>query len=135
MLQRIQTVYLIIAFLLSAVVSFLSPMYVDNGSDIFAFSKIEFSMLFGLSAMLSVVSLLSYKNRKQQFVLGRLNILIHVILLGVLVYRLLNLSGGPLGSVKGIGSFLPIVSIVCLALANKAIKRDEDLVKSVDRIR
>jgi hypothetical protein len=31
--------------------------------------------------------------------------------------------------------FLPIFSIVFLALANKAIKKDEDLVKSVDRIR
>jgi hypothetical protein len=31
--------------------------------------------------------------------------------------------------------FLPIVSIVFLVLANKAIKKDEDLVKSVDRLR
>ncbi|OSS38566.1 hypothetical protein C723_2549 [Christiangramia flava JLT2011] len=38
-------------------------------------------------------------------------------------------------SEKGIGMFLPIVSIVFLVLANKAIKRDEDLVKSVDRLR
>jgi hypothetical protein len=30
---------------------------------------------------------------------------------------------------------IPIISIVFLALANKAIKRDEDLVKSVDRLR
>jgi hypothetical protein len=31
--------------------------------------------------------------------------------------------------------FLPIVAIVFLALANKAIKKDEDLVKSADRLR
>ncbi|MBL4663933.1 MAG: DUF4293 family protein, partial [Flavobacteriaceae bacterium] len=29
----------------------------------------------------------------------------------------------------------PIISIVFLVLANKAIKRDENLVKSVDRLR
>ena len=38
-------------------------------------------------------------------------------------------------SMKGIGVLFPAISIVLLAMANKAIKRDEDLVKSVDRIR
>ena len=38
-------------------------------------------------------------------------------------------------SEKGIGLILPIFSIVFLVLANKAIKKDEDLVKSVDRLR
>jgi len=31
--------------------------------------------------------------------------------------------------------FIPIVVIVFAVLANKAIKKDEDLVKSVDRLR
>jgi hypothetical protein len=38
-------------------------------------------------------------------------------------------------SEKGIGMFLPIISIVLLVMANKAIKKDEALVKSVDRLR
>ena len=46
-----------------------------------------------------------------------------------------NLSGETNVSEKGIGILLPIFSIVCLVLANKAIKKDEDLVKSVDRLR
>jgi ABC-type polysaccharide transport system permease subunit len=69
-------------------------------------------------------------------VLGRLNIILNLILLGLFVYRSLNLSGETaLVSEKGIGMFLPIISIVMLVLANKAIKKDEDLVKSVDRLR
>ena len=51
------------------------------------------------------------------------------------MYQSLNLSGETVVSEKGIGIFLPVVSIVFLALANKAIKKDEDLVKSVDRLR
>lgn len=51
------------------------------------------------------------------------------------MYRLLSLSGETTVSEKGVGMFLPIVSIVLLVLANKAIKKDEDLVKSVDRLR
>ena len=76
-----------------------------------------------------------YKNRKSQFMLGRLNIILNFILLGLFVYLSLNLSGETLVSEKGIGMLLPIISIVLLVLANKAIKKDEDLVKSVDRLR
>jgi ABC-type polysaccharide transport system permease subunit len=68
--------------------------------------------------------------------MGRLNIILNLILLGLFVYRSLNVSGEtPAVSEKGIGMFLPIVAIVLLVLANKAIKKDEDLVKSVDRLR
>ena len=51
------------------------------------------------------------------------------------MYQSLNLSGETQVSEKGIGLILPIFSIVFLVLANKAIKKDEDLVKSVDRLR
>ena len=61
--------------------------------------------------------------------------ILNVILLGLFVYQSLNLSGETLVSEKGIGMFLPIGSIILLVLANKAIKKDEDLVKSADRIR
>jgi len=67
--------------------------------------------------------------------LGRLNILLNFILLGFFVYQSLNVSGEADVSEKGIGILLPILSIVLLVLANKAIKKDEDLVKSVDRLR
>ena len=76
-----------------------------------------------------------FKSRKSQFVMGRLNIILNFILLGLFVYRSLNLSGETTVSEKGIGILLPIFSIVFLVLANKAIKKDEELVKSVDRLR
>jgi hypothetical protein len=60
---------------------------------------------------------------------------LNFILLGIFVYQSLNVSGEADVSEKGIGILLPVFSIVCLVLANKAIKKDEDLVKSVDRLR
>ena len=91
---------------------------------------------FGLSMTMSLLSILSFKKRQNQFVINRLNIIFNLILLGLFVYRSLNLSGETvLVSEKGIGMFLPIITIVMLVLANKAIKKDEDLVKSVDRLR
>jgi ABC-type polysaccharide transport system permease subunit len=91
--------------------------------------------MFLVSAFFSVLSISRFKQRKSQFMLGRLNILLNFFLLGLFLYQSLNVSGETEVSEKGIGIFLPIISIVLLALANKAIKKDEDLVKSVDRLR
>ena len=96
----------------------------------------KYVALFGLSTTLSFVSIISYKKRQNQFVMNRLNIILNLILLGLFVYRSLNTSGEVAEiSEKGVGMFLHIGAIVFLVLANKAIKKDEDLVKSVDRLR
>ena len=108
----------------------------SDGKEYFFMQNQFYVILLGLSTTLSVVSVVSYKKRQNQFVIGRLNIILNLILLGLFVYRSLNVSGETvLVSEKGIGMFLPIVAIVLLVLANKAIKKDEDLVKSVDRLR
>ena len=138
MIQRIQTVYLILTFLITGVLMFFTPLWTLNNGKAFYFMQDQFyTILLGLSTMLSVISIISFKKRQNQFVMGRLNIILNLILLGLFVYRSLNLSGDTttIVSEKGIGMFLPIVAIVLLVLANKAIKKDEDLVKSVDRLR
>jgi hypothetical protein len=99
-------------------------------------SDATYTIIFGLTTTLTLVSIMYFKKRQHQFVLNRLSIILNLILLGLFLYRSLNLSGETIAvSEKGIGMFLPIVAIVFLALANKAIKKDEDLVKSADRLR
>ncbi|GIZ08589.1 DUF4293 domain-containing protein [Flavobacterium sp. UMI-01] len=137
MIQRIQTIYLFLAFATTAILPFIFPLWTMSTGEKYLFMQNPFYViLFGLSTTLSIISIISFKKRKTQFVLGRLNIILNLILLGLFVYHSLNLSGETVTvSEKGIGMFLPIVTIVVLALANKAIKKDEDLVKSVDRLR
>jgi len=137
MIQRIQTIYLFIAFIITGVLPFIFPLWtLADGKSYFFMQNQFYAILFGLSTTLSVLSILSYKKRQNQFVLGRLNIILNLILLGLFLYHSLNLSGETLVvSEKGIGMFLPIIAIAALVLANKAIKKDEDLVKSVDRLR
>ena len=136
MLQRIQTVYLLIAAIISGGLIFVFHLWSNSNDElIYAMDNYLYLGLFLGSALLSLISIFSYKNRKTQFVLGRLNIILNFILLGLFVYQSLNLSGEADVSEKGIGILLPILSIVFLVLANKAIKKDEDLVKSVDRLR
>ncbi|WP_396168920.1 DUF4293 domain-containing protein [Flavobacterium sp.] len=137
MLQRIQTIYLLLAFLVTGVLPFFIPLWAMADGKAYLFMQNQlYVVIFGLSTTLSILSIFSYKKRQNQFVMGRLNIILNLILLGLFVYRSLNLSGETATvSEKGIGMFLPIVAIVLLVLANKAIKKDEDLVKSVDRLR
>ena len=136
MIQRIQSVYLLLTAGISAGLIFVFHLWITNEDvKIFAMDELLYFGLFLGSAVLSLLSIFMFKNRKLQFVLGRLNIILNVILLGFFVYQSLNVSGEALVSEKGIGIFLPILSIVLLVLANKAIKKDEDLVKSVDRLR
>jgi len=137
MIQRVQTLYLILCMIITGVLPFFMPLWtLDNNKDFYFLFDQKYIVLFGLSTTFSLLSILSYKKRQNQFVIGRLNIILNLILLGLFVYRSLNVSGETiLVSEKGIGMFLPIVAIVLLVLANKFIKKDEDLVKSVDRLR
>ncbi|MFT5214482.1 MAG: hypothetical protein ACI9WV_002212 [Patiriisocius sp.] len=143
MIQRIQTVYLLLASLISGVLIFVFNLWKSIEKNIFALDLIDnesyilnlIPVLFLISAILAFLAVFLFKNRKLQFVIGRLTILVNLILLGVLINVSLTLPGEAAVSEKGIGMFIPILAILLLVLANKAIKKDEDLVKSVDRLR
>ncbi|MBP9793999.1 MAG: DUF4293 family protein [Flavobacterium sp.] len=136
MIQRIQSVYLGLAFVVMGMLPFVFHLWMEGEVKVFFMSTMLYAILFGLSTSLSLLSLLSFKKRQQQFVLNRLNMILNLILLGLFVYRTLSVSGeAPVVSEKGIGMFLPALTILLLVFANKAIKKDEDLVKSVDRLR
>jgi len=136
MLQRIQTLYLAVSAIVTGALPFAFELWTDKSKiGVFFTSSIIYISLFVLSTILAIYSIINFKKRQHQFVLNRLNMIFNFILLGFFVYRSLNLSGETFVSEKGIGMFLPAISIVLLVLANKAIKKDEDLVKSVDRLR
>lgn len=136
MIQRIQTIYMILtALLMSGLFVWFPEVQNEAGENLFSRKEPLFFILIFLGIAFTILSILSFKNRKKQFVINRFTILINFILLGVFVYRSLTVSGGTLVSEKGIGMFIPILSIVLLVLANRAIQKDENLVKSVDRLR
>lgn len=136
MIQRIQSIYMLLVAAISGGLTFVFSLYtMANKTIVFAKDDPIFIGLFMASAVLALITIFLFKNRKLQFVLNRFNNIFNLILLGVFVYRMLNLSGEMEVSEKGIGIILPIISIVLLVLANRAIKKDEDLVKSVDRLR
>lgn len=144
MVQRIQSIYLLVAGIISGGLTFLVSLWSNSQTDVIYVvdlfsgnSILEKSIpaLFFISALVALVTIFLFKNRQLQFVLNRLNILINLFLLGLLIYLSQTLSGEASVSEKGIGMFFPIIVILLLVLANRAIKKDEDLVKSVDRLR
>ena len=136
MIQRIQSFYLLIVAILTGILPFFFNLWINiDGVEVFADNEMLVSIAMYISAILAIWSIVQFKNRKTQFVINRLNMILNVFLLGFFVYRSLNLSGEALVSEKGIGMLIPVFSIIFLVLANRAIKKDEDLVKSVDRLR
>ena len=136
MFARIQSVYLILVFVAIGILPFVFPLWHDASGPFYFMKELLYQILFGAAATITVMSLISFKKRLNQFVYNRFVIILNLILLGLFAYRSLNLSGEIAAiSKKDIGMFLPIVAIVLLVLANKAIKKDEDLVKSADRLR
>ena len=100
MIQRIQTIYMLIVSIISGVALF------------FSFGDWACLLLFGLSALLAIVSIFAFKKRQNQFVLNRINILSNLILLGVFSWRVLQSSGENSISEKGVQLVVPFISIV-----------------------
>jgi uncharacterized membrane protein len=131
------------ASVISGVLIFVFNLWKSIEKSIFALDLLKsesnllklIPVLFLVAAIFAFVAIFIFKNRRLQFVIGRFTILINLILLGLLIYVSLTLPGEASVSEKGIGMFIPILAILLLVLANKAIKKDEDLVKSADRLR
>ena len=129
MLQRIQTVWIFLA-IIGAVFLFIT------GQDFSVFGPVPFiSVVCVILVFLGFISILSYKDRKRQIQLNNISMIINALLLGLLAYWLLTLSGGIDFPEKGTEPLFPLLSVICLLIANVYIRKDERLVKSVDRLR
>jgi len=94
-----------------------------------------------ISCVLSIGIIFLYKKRKLQLTLCRLNLLLYLSVIFTVFYS----SDKALTSIIKLGmeaelhykagAILPIVSVILVFLASRAIKKDEDLVRSADRIR
>lgn len=135
MIQRKQSIYLFIAGLVSGASTWLANLWVIAKEWMQPEDNTITLLLFLVSAVLSILSIFLFKNRKTQMRLTTVNIVLNILLIGYLAYSLTNLPGGFSGSEKGIGLFVPFISILLLVIANRFIKKDEELVKSVDRFR
>lgn len=134
-IQRIQTVYLVVAFILNIAV-FFTPIYSHALDDPMAWVGMGFAIILTIAALSSLVSVFLYKNRNNQLRWVKLTVYLQIAAMGW--------ATGILFSLGGIGTFLleELLSVALLALALLAqilaarnIKKDQELVRSMDRIR
>ena len=138
MIQRQQSLWL----LLAAVASFLSfrfPFYTGNivESNITRFEELEggsnffLLVLTGASVLISAITIFLYKDRKTQLKLAIVGIMISIVLLVLYFTQLRKFSNGNFA----LTSILVLATLIGYIMAAKGIRRDEKLVKSLDKLR
>ena len=126
MIQRIQSLFLLICSLINLVYCY--HLYFVDTLDMLISGVIV--LLFPLIiSIISFYTIFKYKNRQTQFVLNRFSIILCFLFVGILIFMFDIIS-----SFEWI-NLVPLFSIVLLVLANRAIKKDDDLIRSIDRIR
>ena len=91
-----------------------------------------------VAAGLAVYEALRYDNRKLQLQLGALNALVLIVIVGLLLYFVLQQERQVLPEVAGkyrTGFLLPAFAIASHLLANYFIRKDEKLVNDSERMR
>lgn len=91
-----------------------------------------------LIALIALYSIFQFKKRSVQIKIGALNaflMMVYVAMATYLIYQGENKIGIDTRGIFKPGYFLPLGALILNSLANRFIKKDEDLVRSVDRIR
>ena len=134
MLQRIQTIYLLFVFLVQlAGFIFLPQRLLYSGISV----EVNQSYILLISNILLIFfpfwNIFQFRNRKRQFVLNRVLLL---ITFGVLFNQCIGYFNSDTNETHQLlFSVVAIFTIIFISLANKAIKCDEDLIRSADRLR
>lgn len=148
MIQRKQTLFLL-AVAVIAIIQFFIPFQTlifetkvwpiclmpGCSTDVMGTNIYAPMIINCLVLILSIAVIFLYKNRVLQYKLANLLILFSVFIVG-LFFLLSFVKEGTEGAINyQIGSFLPIIAAIFAFLAAHFIKKDEQLVRSADRIR
>lgn len=158
MIQRIQSIYLLLVAICSALTLFFPFAHFYEGSvklseyaafGVFNVQSVVLEMssatvvpiwIFSiLGTLLPLIIVFLYKNRKLQIKLVHLTYIIFIAFL-ILIYMGISNVSETLYSdgqeiLYHIGFYLPVAAIAFLFLAIRGIKKDEALIRSIDRIR
>lgn len=139
MIQRIQSLYLVFAFLVSAASFFIE---IDQ-AELYTFSlkthMLPLGMVMGIIITCLLLALFMFKKRKTQIKLVRVSIIGLLFFMGLFAYQELYNSWNIIHSesINSVYFFIgnPFIAIIFSILALRHILKDEHLIKSLDRIR
>ena len=152
MIQRIQSIYLLVASILLATI-FVFPyaellgandqVYIFNynglsilGQDNLYLLTVPPIILLVLTVLISFLSIFLFKKRILQMRLNFINLILILGYLGLNYYYIHSFSNQLNGMVSyKITAAFPLVAVVLIFLAIKSIGKDEALIRSMDRLR
>ena len=139
MIQRQQSLWLLLAAT-CAILSFLFPFFggaeqnatATSGvmSTITAGSSLFLIVLTGASVILSMVTIFLYKDRKMQFKLALTGLILSILTVILFFMEIKGLPG-----VIALSSVFVFLVPVFYFLAIRGIRRDEKLIKSLNKLR
>lgn len=158
MIQRVQTIFLFlvaVAMGITLSMELWQQVAVDSGESfaltalflekynsagevILSESKWYIAALASFVGFLAIISIFQFRNRGRQMMLNMVNSLLMVGLVATIFITTNGINSEIASSASGnykLGFWVILVAMVCNMLANRFIKKDEALVRSVDRIR
>ena len=135
MIQRIQSVYMLLAAVASLLLSAVVAIWQTTEGPFKGIDNPVYMFVAGVSAGVFLANIFNFKKRKLQVVLNRAGILINIVLAGFMFWEYITLLRAETVTGPDVGLIMPLVVVVLAVLANKAITKDEALVKSADRFR
>lgn len=134
MIQRIQTLYLFIVTILQLTsVLWIRDRLLFSGKNVDLLSHYILLIPTILLVVIPFWNIFQFKNRKGQFVVNRLLLLFSLLLMGNQLLGYMNIETYSQDQIWVTISYL--LTVILLALSNRAIKKDEDLVRAADRLR
>lgn len=135
MIQRPQTIFLILTAILNLAV-FFTPIYSHAVNDPAAWFGIGMALSLTLPMLIVLTSIFLYKNRSNQLKWVKMATYLQIVALGFAIGTLFSLGGfGKFLWKEVLSSGIVIFSLASLWQAGRLIKKDEELVQSMDRIR
>ncbi len=143
MLQRIQTLYLFIAAACAAAM-FLMPVYGGSLQDgavknFMVSSNILLFLIVIVIAIIPFITIFFFKNRPMQMKLIWLSILLCILAIVLVYVKSTDFGANPAFNFKAasykVSAALPVLELILLFMAFGGIRKDEKLVRSVDRLR
>ncbi len=142
MIQRIQTIFLLLAagaLALLIVLPFATSTQLDEG--IFSDGKylitdsVLLEVLTAVAVLLSLVAVFLFNNRTRQLQICYAVVILCLIQLVLVFANLMQHPSTGQGVTAYWGWFIPEVALIFIVSAMHYIKKDEKLVKSLDRLR
>ena len=145
MIQRIQSLFLLFVVIISGTL-LLVPVYelhdfsqTDPAAAVNAFNIKDNTLLMILNCAIGLMALITiflYKWRNVQIRFCNINLLLTCLLIGLLFFVADTMSSNMNQRIQyKYGSYLPLIELIFLYLAARYVKKDDELVRSADRLR